>query len=171
MFVPEEYMDTVERTIIDNIRLLHNRHEIRGDDRKWTIAIKELLADTGHSLGNYKVYATGCSNAEGGEWLYDVVWLRYEKGRAIDSYLVAESEWDSTEREINRDFQKLLIAKADLRVMVCNPMNKRTADETINDFVHQIRTYRKSSYGDRYLFAIWTKEEDNFNTKVYVNGG
>ena len=67
-----------------------------------------------------KPYATGVDegSAEGNEFVYDVSGLRYDDdGFLTRVALAAECEWGPQNR-IYYDFEKLLVARADLRVMV-----------------------------------------------------
>ena len=56
-------------------------------------------------------------NCDHGEWLYDVTWLEYEGELLTDAPLVAECEWSGGE-EIDHDFQKLLLARAGVRLTI-----------------------------------------------------
>ena len=88
----------------------------------WTKEIKTRLCKIGNDLGYYTCASQvdrKCVNQ--GEWLFDVAWLDWEtKDKNLKSVpLVAESEWGDLDH-IRDDFQKLLVARADIRLMVCD---------------------------------------------------
>jgi len=88
-----------------------NSHET---DSTWTRDIKDRLSILGKKY-HYSVYASSASEATGGEWLYDLTWLRYNNNNLISVELSLESEWSFD--GINDDFQKLLLVKAELRTL------------------------------------------------------
>ena len=97
-------------------------------DKGWTPAVKTKLCELGRKFG-CKVGASGVDNPKPdyGEWLYDVTWLEYERERdglkwpataLIEAPLVAECEWGRGKNleYIVEDFEKLLLARADVRL-------------------------------------------------------
>ena len=98
----------------------------------------------------------------GGEWLYDFTCLRYSScGYLKRIPLVAECEWkiqESNQDEVNEDFEKLMLARADVRLMVFNGNPYRDERKSIpSKGLKVFRTYIKkcehTSTGDTYLFA------------------
>ena len=88
------------------------------------------------------------------EWLYDLAWVHASDGFIVqDVFLVAEIEWSGT-RAIQEDFQKLLLARADCRVMIFDD-----TDGLHEPLIAQARTFGKSRPGDRYLFASFGDEK------------
>lgn len=92
----------------------------------WTTEIKHSLCICGESNG----FWTAASGFRGrSEWLFDVIWLSYsppdsENMKSVP--LVAECEWGA-DMDILWDFQKLLVARAGIRVMIFGDRN------TVND--------------------------------------
>ena len=90
---------------------------------QWTKEILTTLCNLGKCL-NYEAWAAGTSRnpvpneyRERGEFLYDVSWRKLDNCDRIISFpMVAECEWGPL-REIEYDFQKLLLARAKVRVM------------------------------------------------------
>jgi len=86
-------------------------------DRK----IKKLLGDLGKRLG-YKVCASTWDKKYNSEWLYDLVWYREnDEEYLVEVPLVVECEWGTnTKKHIKFDFEKLLLAKAGIKLMICS---------------------------------------------------
>lgn len=90
--------------------------------------------------------------AHQGEWLYDVTCFQYEEpwptGQRM--LLVAEVEWGgrNAHAAVLEDFGKLLVARAELRVMVYNQ-----DDVPICELAGYIRQCLDSQVGDTYLIA------------------
>lgn len=86
-----------------------------------------------------------------GEWLYDLAWLQLKDDHIERIPLVLESEWSLDLGEIDWDFCKLLLARADHRVMI---LQQRTEDDVLRVFDSletQITSFHAGSAGDRYL--------------------
>ena len=94
-------------------------------DGKWTSGVLTALAKAGKHFG-YRVAASRVpdEHRDWGEWLYDLTWFDMDKNESWETKghwsvpMVAECEWKSAKWEIQQDFEKLLIARAALRVMV-----------------------------------------------------
>src|SRR5208282_6165667 len=139
------------------------RSEKRGN-KGWTAAIKKELVLAGHKLG-FRVGASGVDPvddppADDGEWLWDLNWTQ-EKQEAegrnlVDVPLVVESEWNPNFREeLVPDFQKLMVARAWLRVMIIEVLNRSEAEAKFNKFIALISKFAPTQAGDRYLFAAF----------------
>src|SRR5437660_330921 len=84
----------------------------------WTTAIKSSLIALGKKHG-YGVCASGFPNKCDAEWLYDLVWFRNDRAQHLREVgLVAESELRVEPAEIKFDFEKLLVARSPLILMV-----------------------------------------------------
>lgn len=135
-------------------------------NRAWTRAVKTELCSIGRKFG-YKVYASPMKTvkSDGGEWLYDVTWLEYEKsgdGELTDAPLVAECEWDP--QGIEDDFEKLLLARAGVRVMIVDVGNRHDNSEKIaNRFAKKIRKFNGSRDEDAWLLAVVEQSADSCN--------
>jgi len=134
------------------------KREERGD-AGYTRAVKESLTGLGHELG-YAVCASECKDADNGEWLFDLTWVEERKLPAggtdfIDMPLVVESEWNEDfEEEILADFDKLMVARACLRVMIFQGPDSQTKMHRFDELRERIRTFAGSQAGDRYLFGF-----------------
>lgn len=145
--------DLTRQQLQNNLnRLVGRAQRARGwDTRTWTHQVKALLVELGKRAG----YQT-CTNGtvQGArwdqEWLYDLVWVQARDGFVVqDVFLVAEIEWRGT-RAIQQDFQKLLLARADCRVMIFDDTGG-----VRDQLIEQARTFGKRRRGDRYLFASY----------------
>ena len=140
--------------------------------KKRTAAIKTKLCDIGRQA---PFHCTVCAalprkNRTHGEWLYDVIWLKYHEG--LDDHpiccvpLVAECEW-GTYAHIKEDFQKLLLARASVRLMIYrDPMLHRDhgwqgAMWTAERLGLHISRFNRSRAEDAWLLAAWRRTENN----------
>lgn len=90
-------------------------------DGPWTVAVKSCLAKLGEEKG-FKICTSTKDKLYETEWLYDLVWYRENpQGFLIDVPLVVESEWKKNlVKDIKFDFEKLLLARSTLKLMICN---------------------------------------------------
>ena len=118
--------------------------------KKWTRKTKQLMVRLGAQEG-HQTCATKIDEATWGtEWLYDVVWLEATENFVVsDIALVAEIEWGN-ERDVWDDFQKLPLARAEVRVMIFD--YRPGLQEAL---IQQARGFGKSKPDDRYLFASY----------------
>ena len=97
----------------------------RWNQTQWTSAVLTPLCRIGQKEFDCSVYASSNfvdeQDKDGGEWLYDVTWCKYE--RKYEKYfltsvpLVAECEWGNL-GDIKDDFEKFIQARAAVRVFV-----------------------------------------------------
>ena len=143
----------------------------RGNDDAWTRALLTKLCEIGRNDFACKVGADSGkvdrTSRDRGEWLYDVTWLKYNNDRLIDVPLVAECEWGDFNK-IKYDFQKLLLARACVRLMIYNgqhhspdghhnPPYSQAIAERLAENVAQFR-YRQKE--DAWLLAAWERAEN-----------
>lgn len=146
-------LDAMLNEITRQAVLAENRGE-RWSTREWTRRVINALIQ----LGIEEEYAP-CPNPEysWGEWLYDVIWLQVDEDnidRVLSVPLVAEVEWGNQD-EIWSDFQKLLVARANVRVMIFN---------RYPGLLEELRAHiiRVAQDGDRYLLAQYVTAEKRF---------
>ena len=148
----------------------------------WTNHVLTTLCTWGLAKG-FSVGASGMQDNErlaavaqqhggeiGGEWLYNFTCLKYTPGEWLKRIpLVAECEWNIQEKnqdEVNKDFEKLLLARADVRLMVFNGNPYRDGRESIPpngliDFRTYIKKCEHTCVGDTYLFAARLHDNEN----------
>jgi hypothetical protein len=135
---------------------------LRAGPRSTTMLVKERFGDLGRHLG-CKVAAAGYRHADEGEWLYDMVWYLLENGMMTRQLMVLESEWKhgvlvSQNAEVDGDFQKLVQARAEVRVWISSSHNPALAQQHISNCKKQVESFSGSLSGDAYVFIIndWT---------------
>lgn len=114
-------------------------------------------------------YAKKHGGEFGNEWLYDFTCLEYneeDEWTVKRIPLVAECEW-GTQEQINEDFEKLLLARADVRVMVFNGnyfrvQGKESIPTTgLDVFRRYIKKCEHTCTGDTYLFAARLHDKED----------
>jgi hypothetical protein len=159
-------LDHIEKRVIEALKKVDANYLLLGrQTSKWTRDIKNKVGAVGHDL-KYEVYASQSRYWRNGEWAFDVTWSKEKGDITTELPLVLESEWDLT--DILWDFTKLLIARASHRVMVFGASTSAQAQKTIELMLRQIREFRGTSIGDRYLFCYWTDKPDTFTHQLYI---
>ena len=130
----------------------------------WTKAIETKLCEIGRSF-DFQVGAATVDkeNRDWGAWLYDVTWLEYNDGQVVAAPLVAECEWGNFER-IKDDFDKLLLARAGVRLMIYEGNRKcgsNRSKEVTDELARRIREFTDSRAEDAWLLAIYEDNRDD----------
>ena len=150
---------------LNNIKVA--RHEGNG----WTRKVKTELCKIGKKFG-YRVYARANevdeAHRDGGEWLYDVTWLEYKLDRddelLVDAPLVAECEWENL-GEIYHDFEKLLLARSGVRLMIFTSWHKHGGPRGIAErLARKVTNFNGYCSKDRWLLAAWEKRKAPTNS-------
>ena len=140
----------------------------RWSKTEWTRRILTALCDVGTRLG-YTVCASNVDSADWGEWLFDVCWLHGKRWlKAVP--MVAECEWENF-GDIEDDFQKLLVARASLRVMVCDGWwlsNDTKGKATADRLAQWVCEFEGSRIGDTYLLIIYEWHQGNRRSWRYL---
>jgi len=164
-------------SLAERVMIALNDLCLKPDEREWgntgwTQRVKSAVTRLAHDAG-HKAYASrGVPEADGREWLYDVTWLDHspKDDRLIRTILVLESEWSWSWKQIVYDFHKLLVARADLRVMVFQVSNESKWKETAHRLISLIEQHEQTSRGDRYLLSGWVQATRSFRHHEYVHG-
>jgi hypothetical protein len=142
------YEHTVTR-VCDALKRIDGMPASKGR-RVWTEAVIEAVSLVGKELG-WRV----CPDYPDGEraWLYDLVWFRnaYERSpdeRLEEVGLVLESEWDKNFGQIRRDFEKLLIARCPVKVMIFD-----TRGDHLDRLMSGLQQYKSRDLGETYILA------------------
>lgn len=145
-------------------------------DAEWTKAIMSECTRLAYDTYNYYVYGKKCYMDDTiTECLYDMVWytpmqldyLPTNRSNIIfgDIHLVLECEWNKDIGEIMYDFQKLVQARAEHRVMIFQSYN---SGSTIDIMTSYVESSPNSVKGDKYLFAGFGPQDGEFNFKSFV---
>ena len=132
-------------------------------DSGYTREILTGLCRVGSRLG-FKVCSTPPAESErdDSEWLYDVTWLKASPNGVYlaNVPLVGECEWGNVSA-IDYDFQKLLVARATLRVMVYQDYKDK---EIVNAprLIDQIAAFHGAEK-DRYLLIALTHSQGDWS--------
>lgn len=146
------------------VKKVNEKERSAWGDTEWTNRVLTKLCRLGKSL-HFSTWASGVSSeyAKGGEWLYDVTWLDSNDGIFLSSTpMVAECEW-SNPGEIDSDFQKLLVARATVRVMVYDAEyydgKMKASASKFCDWVGAFEGAR----GDTYLLIGFVRDEGSWH--------
>ena len=113
----------------------------------------------GHELG-FKTSIGGFPEQFEPEWLFDVVWyIENSNGQLLNVPLVVESEWDKKYGGIKYDFEKLLLANAERRLMICQAKESYQIN-LIENLLNAVNVYKHNT-GNRYLIAILNCDTDD----------
>ena len=158
--------DRTERAVSRAIsRLSGAPSSHRWDVAAWTRAVKRALTKEGTRQG-CSVHAAGVRSADP-EWLYDLCWLKYDRKNFLRRMtLVLECEWHP--RGVEDDFLKLVVARAEHRVIVFTPYARASAIESASALMKNAHRFQGSRVGDRYLFGYWDEERFRFQWVCYV---
>jgi hypothetical protein len=155
-------------------------YEKRNARRPNSNCIKYNLVKLGHEL-NYRVYANGLTPEQCDEqsqkykfvcreFLYDIHWYKDIDGKFYTPEtvaLVAESELGDTRKgdlskqrnpAIKFDFQKLLMANAELRLMIVKVYKSNHLAELNDYFEDAIREYKLLKKGSCFLFICFVHD-------------
>ena len=122
----------------------------------WTKAVKTALCRIGRGFG-YEVGACDVDEKERdyGEWLYDVTWLKYAGSNLVSAPLAAECEWHG-EGNVRDDFEKLLLAQADLRLMIFYGGDRKSSEKIARRLADKASSFNQSSTRwNNWLLAAW----------------
>lgn len=158
--------DAVEKRIIsalDNVSKDAGSENWPGD-RIWTAQIKKRLRDIASDLG----YACCPSDALGCElqFLFDLIWVEEAinaqgRKRFVGMPLALECEWKINPDDIFYDFEKLLVARTEHRVMIFQVSKDGAQSPIFDSLKDRVSNFKSSSEGDRFFLAAWVPQPTN----------
>jgi hypothetical protein len=165
--------DGIELAIIEIARTLPKRKLVEnwGTNRMpWSDALFCELGKFGEDHGFFvcsKFYKARRADRGHGEWLFDHVWLTNdEDGHITDVPLILECEWDcNNELGVDHDFGKLLLGRAEHRVMI---FYSSEVERQFERLIGQVRKCARTQAGDRYLLLGLDRETQIFMPLVFV---
>jgi hypothetical protein len=119
------------------------------------------------------------------EWLYDLHWYSEVKNptcyKLLRMHLVVEYEWDWTRTDekkekdgkkdkygaIKYDFQKLLVANADLRLMIYRIADEARRSDLDEYFENVIENYHSLRSNSEFLFIAFDEKAKTFHYAAY----
>ena len=162
----QNYIEEIKELLTAFVKDAHDQ-KIKGD-ANWTYEIKKRLGELGLSKG-YDVCASGFRDYFEAEWLYDLVWYieegKDDNRRLIDIPLVVESEWNMRPDYIRYDFEKLLAANAELKLMICY-VHEDNREKMLTYFIDSVAKYLRGREGDTFLIAILDYDTETFSYEV-----
>ena len=149
--------DKIIREIQEEFKTLKSTLADEWRSPQWTKAVLTSLCCSGHRLG-YTVWASKVDDQHknGGEWLYDVTWCEADEKKFLKSVpMVAECEWGDLDK-IEEDFQKLLLARAAVRVLIFEGKWLKGGSEAIaNRLCNWVGAFEDRRKGDTYLLVAY----------------
>jgi len=127
----------------------------------WTKQIKMQL----RSIGEQHKFLVMPNDSEG-QWLFDLIWfINDNSGHLRELTLALESEWGKDIWNIQEDFEKLLIAKAHIKVMLFQD-NGNNLSEIWQYLATAIKVFEMCSPGEIYILAAFKEEQHEYEIKV-----
>lgn len=129
-------------------------------DSAWTYAIKCGLLKLGQHHG-FSVCASGLDCER--EWLFDMVWYKNDPQKRLQEIgLVMECEWDKKPDGIRYDFEKLLVAKSPIKLMVFQDNGDGNLPELLSQLENGIRAFKGEQSNETYILAAFRNASYNF---------
>lgn len=149
---------------------LNEPDKIEQSTSQWTSSILTALCRIGKDLG-YSVHAStnfvDKQYKNGGEWLYDVIWCEYKEKKLKSVPLAAECEWKN-HGHIKDDFEKLLQARAAVRVFVYNGgYSENGAEVLANEIRDWVGAFEGTQQGDTYLLVGYESDKKSWWFRYY----
>ena len=163
--------DKIIQALLKEFKNLERTDTSSWETDQWNHAVLTPLCSLGRQNKCY-VYASSKvvdeQNKDGGEWLYDVTWCEYDENDFLTSVpVVAECEWRNL-GDIKDDFEKLLLARAAVRVMVFDGRYcKNGAEALANKFCDWVGAFEGSQKGDTYLLVAYEEVITPWNFRYF----
>ncbi len=100
------------------------------------------------------------------EWLFDMVWFASKDGYIDHVYLVLESEFEPRIYNLIEDFNKLLVARADIRIMIFTRRKTYQVEETFSDIEKRIKSFSQTKPGDTYFLYGLSWQDGGFHERI-----
>jgi hypothetical protein len=164
--IEKEIVKALEDVATDALKAKSKGNEHIWPDNKWTKEIKNRMIELA-KYHDFKASGSTCDGASCGEWLFDIAWYKYNdkpKKELVNVFLSMEIEWGGY-TDIRVDFEKLLVARTNYRVMV---FQSNTVYKKKDELIDRIKAYQGSQKGDRYLLIGWNNKKQNFEMYHYI---
>ena len=157
--------------LLEEFKKLEHIDTSQWNRKLWGKAVLTPVCRIGKEQFNYSVYARSDFVDEqyksDGEWLYDVTWCEY-KGDYLKSVpLAAECEWDHL-GDIKDDFEKLIQARASVRVFIFDSRHCRNGAEALAiKLCNWVGAFEGSQKGDTYLLVAYEEVKTPWNFRYF----
>ena len=163
--------DKIIQEILQQFKTLKPADTNKRNKTQRTRKVLNALCKTGKETFHCSVFASRHfvdeQHRNGGEWLYDITWCEYKNKLLQSVPLVAECEW-GTLGAIKDDFDKLIVARAAVRVMVYDGRHSTDGAEGIaNDLCRRVGAFEGNRPGDTYLLAEYDKDESSRSFRYF----
>ena len=163
--------DETIQALLEEFKKLEHIDTSQWGLKPWTSAVLTPICRIGKEQFNCSVYARSNFVDEqyrsDGEWLYDVTWYEYEGNFLKSVPLAAECEWGNLS-DIKDDFEKLIQARAAVRVFVFDGRRCRNGAEALaNKFCDWVGAFEGSRKGDMYLLVAYEEVKTPWNFRYF----
>ena len=129
----------------------------------WTRQVVRDFKQLGYKWG---YWVCPDPNQMTGGWLYDLSWYRTDiNGLLAEVPLVLESEWSQHWTHIRYDFEKLLQAHAQIKVMIFEE-GYETVEDISNKLVASITAFGKREPDECYVLAGFRHSPRGFEVRI-----
>jgi hypothetical protein len=153
-FDATKMIEAIKECLSNVAKKLNEEH--RTLNSEWTKMCLGELAALGES--KFKYQAAPCPRCVEHGWLYDLIWWKGKKGEMTDLILALESEWSPSIQFVRYDFQKLIQARARIKVLISDSLKSEDCQTLIAD----IDNFEQNENDGEYLFAMY-----NGNSKTF----
>ena len=159
-------LDEVEMAIRETVNGIaaDEGHEA-WSDANWTKELKNALVKLGQRH-DFQGFASGSEWAPWGEWLFDLTWADEPAGFLRSLPLIVEMEW--RDRGVDDDFQKLVVARAEHRVLLFNFPPGQSRQPVLDRLLGNVTEFAGTCVGDRYLIGGWVDTDDRFQWSLHI---
>ncbi|MBI5521214.1 MAG: hypothetical protein HY910_01205 [Desulfarculus sp.] len=141
--------------------------EANWSDAELTRQLAAKLGAAGREAG-FWVGSPHWAKADDPHWPLDLAWLEKAGGQLKRVPMVLGMEWGLQENQIIPQFHKLLVSRAEVRVMALQQKTKQEAQARLEALVRQIEAFGQSTPGDRYLLACNDFKSAAFTFRLHV---
>jgi len=159
--IPAGTVQQIEKMVNTITKRMSHATSKDNGNRAWT---KEVLG-TFRKIGKERKWLVWPN------WLYDLICYSTDNaGRLTNLHLVLECEWDLRLGEIKWDFEKLLVSKASLKVLVCQASDENGTHAVFAMAKNGIKAFKKSG-SEIYIIAVYNQQRQNFESAVHDEKG
>jgi hypothetical protein len=148
--------------IVAVIQQIPGKMPTGSSDGEWTREIIKDFKQLGYQWG---YWVCPDANQMTGAWLYDLSWYRDKNEELVEVPMVLESEWSRHWKDIRFDFEKLLQAKAGIKVMIFDE-GQTDLEDIWQNLLSSIRAFGKPEEDECYLLAGFCGNPRGFQVRL-----